>query len=367
MNFGNLIIRADASSKIGAGHMLRCLALAQAWEKRGGSSAFLSCCDSIALRRRILDEGFDMIPIEEAHPDPTDLQSTLNILQQFRTKDSSPVSGHPSLTSFWLALDGYHFDSNYQRTVSNAGYPLLVIDDMGHLPHYHANAVLNQNMHAEDLEYRCDADTRLLLGTHYALLRKEFLVWRNRERESKGNARKLLITLGGSDANNVTIKVIKALNLINDSELEVKIVGGPSNRNMESLKRELSHSTFRFSLLPHVENMTELMAWADMAVSGGGTTCWEMAYMGLPNLIIVLAENQNSVARALDRNGCSIELGKYHELTSERIAEEIEKLMGLEGLRKAMSNAGRHLIDGCGVDRVIDVMEEVSSIRGSEP
>jgi len=136
---------------------------------------------------------------------------------------------------------------------------------------------------------------------------------------------------------------------------------------MDSLKKAVFHSPSSLSLLPHVKNMTELMAWADMAVSGGGTSCWEMAYMGLPNLVIVLAENQVSVARALDRNGCSIELGKHDGLTSERIAGEIEKLIHREEVRKAMSSAGRHLIDGRGVDRVIDVMEEISSIRGSEP
>ena len=349
-----LLIRADASSKIGTGHIMRCLALAQAWKKRGGAVTFLSYCKSTELRRRIINEGFDFIDIENSYPDPSDLKTTLSILQKIQNGNSSLVTRHSSLTSLWLVIDGYHFDTSYQKAIKEAGYQLLVIDDTAHLPYYYADILLNQNINAERLSYPCDADTKLLLGTRYALLRQEFLAWRDWKRDIPEVAHNILVTLGGADSNNVTIKVIKALNMINDSGLQVKIVTGPSNPNRNSLKDALYLSPLTFYLLPSVNEMPELMAWADIAVSGGGSTCWEMAYIGLPNLIVVLADNQRLGAEGLDKEGCSINFGPLDSLGSEKIANEIEKLIYKKEIRKTMSKAGRNLIDGFGVDRVLD-------------
>ena len=77
----NLIIRADASTRIGAGHIMRCIALAQAWQDHRGEVTFLSHCEIETIRQRILNEGFDFVPIEKPHPDPSDLTQTLNVLK----------------------------------------------------------------------------------------------------------------------------------------------------------------------------------------------------------------------------------------------------------------------------------------------
>ena len=360
-----LLIRADASSEIGTGHIMRCLALAQAWKVRGGTATFLSYCESDTLHRRIIDEGFDFITIEKSHPDPSDLQSTLDILRQFTRRDSSLVTRHLSLSNLWLVIDGYHFDTSYQKAITEAGYRLLVIDDMAHLPNYHADILLNQNLNDEKLSYPCDADTKLLLGTRYALLRQEFLAWRDWKREIPEIAHKILITMGGSDSKNVTFNVIQALNQVDVEGLDVRIVVGPSNPSLEQIENALHLSPFIFELLHSVNNMTELMTWTDIAISGGGSTCWEMAYMGLPNLVIVLADNQRLVAEGLDKKGCSKNLGFHDELTYEKIAEEIDDLMNNKASRKAMSKVGRHLIDGLGVERILNELVQSDSNKVS--
>ncbi|MDY7080712.1 MAG: DegT/DnrJ/EryC1/StrS family aminotransferase [Chloroflexota bacterium] len=137
-----LLIRADANVHIGTGHLMRCLALAQGWQTQGGRATFITACESDGLRQRLSDEGFQVIALEHPYPDPADWEITSQVL-----------AAHPGA---WMVLDGYHFDPAYQRQVKKVGHPLLVIDDMAHLDHYYADVLLNQNIHAEQLDYSCE-------------------------------------------------------------------------------------------------------------------------------------------------------------------------------------------------------------------
>ena len=130
----SLLIRTDANSHIGTGHLMRCLALAQAWQSQGGEAVFVTECNSEGLLRRLSEEGFQVISIERPHPDPADWWLTSKVLAVY--------------PGAWVVLDGYHFDSSYQLHIKEAEHPLLVIDDKAHLDHYYADVVLNQNIHA---------------------------------------------------------------------------------------------------------------------------------------------------------------------------------------------------------------------------
>jgi len=341
----NLIIRADATTRIGTGHIMRCIALAQAWQDRGGDVTFLSHCDSKALRQRIIDEGFDFIPIEKPCPDPNDLSFTLDML--------SAISHQPSAASPWLALDGYHFTPDYQKAIRDNGYRLLVIDDMAHLDHYYADILLNQNIHASSLHYSCDRDTVKLLGCEYVLLRREFLKYKDWKRKIPEKAKKIMVTLGGTDPDNVTLKVIRALNNLGDQDLEVKVVAGSANPNIDTLKKEFHLSPFTFHLLPGVSNMPELMVWADIAISAGGTTVWELAFMGVPNLVIVTADNQRPIAEQLHRLGAAVSLGWHENISTIEIEQGVTKLLTTRGDRTEMVRRAQEVVDGEGATRVL--------------
>jgi len=338
----NLYIRADADAKIGTGHIMRCIALAQAWRDGGGKVIFLSHCESDTLCQRIIDEGFDLISVENPHPDPNDLSQTLAYLEH--------------LSSSWFILDGYHFTPDYQKAIRDAGIRLLIIDDMNYLPRYHADILLNQNIHAPDLKYNCDNDTTLLLGTHYVLLRREFLKYRDFNRQIPERAKNILVTLGGGDPDNVTLKVIQALNLIGDPNIEVKIVVGPANQNIEKLHKELILSPFTFHLLPKVIDMPELMKWADMAVSAGGSTCWELAFMSLPKLLVILAENQVEMVEHLEAQQAAVNIGWWNMFSIEQLSAKVNALIREKNLRKSISENASSLVDGKGTSRATKVM-----------
>ena len=344
-----LLVRADADDRIGTGHVMRCLALAQAWQAAGGQVVFLSRCPVPKLRERIRASSAELILLDHPHPHPADLSAVLAWLDQ---AGSHTAPAAPS----WVVLDGYHFDAEYQRAVRAAAARLLVIDDAAQLPHYHAELLLNQNLGAEQLDYACDDDTTCLLGCRYAMLRPEFHVRTSLRRETPPIARKLLVTLGGADPKNATCTVLRALARLDVPAWEAKVVVGSANLHAARLREQLRHIPAGAELLTEVTDMRELMAWADLAVSAAGTTCWESAVMGLPAAVLVVAENQRLLAERLSEAGVATYLGRSEDLTPEQLADALSALCHDRGRRRRQSEAGRTLVDGCGVERVVAVM-----------
>ena len=349
-----LLIRADATTQMGTGHVMRCLALVQVWKEKGGQVVFLSHCENQALKNRIIDEGCNLIPIENPYPHPDDLKETLRILE-LHAPCSMPRAPRP-----WLALDGCHFDAGYQRKIQMSGYRLLVIDDMGALDHYYADVILNQNIKSDNLEYPCEQQTVLLLGTKYALLRKEFVSWHNGKRDIPGVARKILLTMGGSDPDNVTLKVIDAIKLLKDTGIEVQVIVGPSNPHLNILMDAMLSATCYMRCVHNVTNMPELMSWADIAVSAAGSTCWELAFMGVPSITVVLAENQKMIAEELDRSCVVCNVGDFNSLFIDGLVKELSELQYDRGRRLLMSRTAMRIVDGRGGERLLDQMAKIA-------
>src|ERR1043166_4203597 len=217
-----LLVRADASATMGTGHVMRCLALTEAWKKLGGTALFLSSCGNPSLEQWICSSGVEFVPLKPTDTESDHFRSMLSLLAIRKT--------------FFVILDGYHFDSAQQQILREAGHRLMVIDDTAHLPVYHADVLLNQNLGAARLNYRCDQDTLFLLGPDYTLLRPEFSATRRRVRTIPDSARRLLVTLGGSDPEKVTLRVIEALRRLGRCPLEIKLVVGPANPNGDVIR-----------------------------------------------------------------------------------------------------------------------------------
>lgn len=347
MALQNLIIRTDASTKIGTGHVMRCLALTQAWQEQGGQAIFVFANKSVALENRLLLEGMQVVYLSVEACGTEDAKQTADFALIFNAQ--------------WVVVDGYHFGAEYQKTIKDFGVSLLVFDDYGHAQHYYADFVLNQNIagYNEDLYRSRESYTQLLLGTHYALLRREFWQWNGWRREISLFAYKLLVTFGGSDPDNVTLRVIQALNQVNINNLEVLVVIGSSNPHYEILQKEVAASRLTISLKRNVNNMAELMAWADLAIASGGVTCWELAFMGLPSLLILLADNQRPGIDKID--GLSTKnLGLFSTLSVKKITEEIFTIIHDSIARKKMAQHGQTLVDGMGALRTASVLNSTT-------
>ncbi|OBQ20687.1 UDP-2,4-diacetamido-2,4,6-trideoxy-beta-L-altropyranose hydrolase [Anabaena sp. AL93] len=339
----NILIRADASAQIGTGHIMRCLALAQAWQDQGGRAIFVLSNKSPALEARLLSEQMLILHLSVEVGSDEDAHQTVDFAYQFAPK--------------WVVVDGYHFGAEYQKAIKDFGNSLLFFDDYGHSNCYYSDLVLNQNISAhQDLYINREPYTKLLLGTDYTLLRKEFCQWLQWHRKINLVASKILVTLGGSDPDNVTLKVIQALQLVNSDNLEVIVVVGGSNPHYEKLQAEVAKSRILITLQQNVTNMPELMAWADIAIAAGGSTNWELAFMGLPSLVITVADNQKDITAKLDRQGVIINLGWHQNVTIEGLSLAIQDLIGDRPHRETMSKKGQQLVDGNGAKRVVSAM-----------
>ncbi len=331
-----LTIRADCSPTLGTGHVMRMIALGQAWQDIGGTVQFVG--ETAALNDRLTDEGFAVIPVPAVHPDKSDLETLLA-----HTKPND-----------WIAIDGYHFDTDYQKAVRQAGRRTLVMDDICDRGEYHADILLNQNGDAEEYAYDINPDATLLLGTKYVLLRKEFLDHSTDNRNIPAKANNILVTLGGADPSNMTARILEALAYLGDNELHIRIVAGAANPHFSELQKRCLELPGSHELLSNISDMPPIMNWAHLAISGAGSTCWELCFLKIPLVAIVIANNQQGIGQTLKSQGVAPVLDT--DTTVEDIATMLKDLIHNNSQREIMIAKGRQLVDGQGAARVANTL-----------
>ena len=325
-----LVIRADADSIMGSGHVMRMIALAQAWAKDGGKVLFISRITADSLRERIVREGFVLIEPTGVYPESSDADF---FLSQTSADD-------------WIAIDGYHFDTKYQQTVRQAGRFTLVMDDVNDRGEYAASILVNQNADALRYQYNVNSDAVILRGTRYALLRKEFRKHARVEKSIPGCGVKIFVTMGGGDPDNLTSRILQALGELTFPDMHVKVAVGAVNSDLDKIRQEAADLPFPCDLLQSVEDMPALMKWADLAVSAAGSTCWELCYFGVPMVLSVVAANQRGIAASLAKTGAALVMEEDFNLALlQSVIEDADK-------RTLMSRAAQALVDGKGSGRL---------------
>src|SRR2546423_3259746 len=206
----DLVVRCDASVATGTGHVMRCIALAQALQDVGGRTTFVMAQSVGGIQPRLAQESCEVRSISCVPGSEDDALQTIHLARGRQVE--------------WIVVDGYQFGADYQRVLKAAGFKVLFLDDYGHASHYFADLVLNQNKQAKESLYSArDSHTRLLLGPEYCLLRREFKRWRGWKREIASVGHKVLVTMGGSDPDNATEIVIAALQRLPNVEATVVV------------------------------------------------------------------------------------------------------------------------------------------------
>ena len=336
-----LTIRADCSSAIGTGHVMRMIALGQAWQDLGGKVQFVG--ETTPLHRRLRKEGFTIVPISNVYPAPTDLKTLLDATSK----------------NDWVAIDGYHFDTAYQQAMRAAGRKTLVVDDICDREQYCADILLNQNPDAGQYTYPINDDAICLLGSTYALLRNEF-IFPETQLTKPLHVKNVIVTLGGADVGNMTSTVINALASLKNCSLHVKIVAGAANPNLPELKEKTQEN--RFELLYNPKDLAFHMRWADLAVTASGSTCWELCHIGIPMIAIETAANQHGVQTELIKK--KIAICFEQEVDEKTLATTIRSLVSDHALRSLMRRNGQRLIDGKGSERcALSILRLSTSLR----
>lgn len=342
-----IAFRADAGVILGSGHVMRCLTLADVLRARGAKTRFLCRRQPGHLGELIISRGHDVAWLPEIVSPAEDARLSREIL-----------ADHVD----WLVVDNYDLDDGWERALSAVASHIMVIDDLANRPHA-CHVLLDQNLFPEPaVRYAglLPADCRTLFGPAHALLRPVLSELARRRQDRGHPVKRVMVFMGGADPDNLTGRVLAALT--DYPELVVDVVAGHAHPAREVLAHWCAVRPEKRHLIAAGEGFPELMAEADLAIGAGGTTTWERCCLGLPSLVIGIADNQYRVAEAVAEYGAHLYLGPAGMVSDRHLAAALETLVTLPGLRRHLAERGRSLVDGRGAERVADIMLPVPDL-----
>lgn len=359
-NMQQAIFRVDASVNMGMGHLARCLTLANALAESGTRSCFLMRSHAAGLASFVESHGHSvrllLDPRYARDSDTTDAGSNYErwlptTWQHDAEQTSQAMDG--SGGAGWLIVDHYALDGRWEKACRREGVRILAIDDLADRPH-DCDVLLDQNLGRSMLtRYRdkVPETCRQLLGPRYALLRPEFVEQRRLSANRSGRICRILICYGGSDPTNETAKAVQAVASVAIPSMKVDVVIGLSNPHENSIVRLCSKLSLG-KVHRGADNVAELMRRADLSIGAGGVMSWERCCLGLPAIVVDIAENQVGALTALADAGAVQYLGAAASVTSETLGDAILALLDNPVRSKALGEAAFALVDGEGRSRV---------------
>ena len=364
-----VVFRVDASNRIGSGHVMRCVALAEALRERKATVAFI-CRPSVGNLIKWLEtsKGFKVHALDVVSESDATKDHLSGIDHQVDAVLVAGILSQMDPRIDWLILDHYGLDYRWEKAVRPYTERLMVLDDLADREH-DCDLLLDQNFSLEHNRYKnlVPETCQQLLGPRYAILRQEFSEGRKKtERKSQFNNRGL-VSFGGSDPTNETAKTIAAISKTRSRKIAFDIVIGANYAYPDQVKQSLDSLP---NVTPHfqTDRMAELMTEADFAIGSGGITMWERACLGLPSLVITVAENQVPSTRDLAKENLILWLGNSEDVTSDAIATHIDCLLSNRSLLKSLSSRSSSLTDGRGIQRVMNrlVKREIQLRKATE-
>jgi UDP-2,4-diacetamido-2,4,6-trideoxy-beta-L-altropyranose hydrolase len=256
--------------------------------------------------------------------------------------------------SGWLVLDGYGFGLADSERYMGLCCRVALIDDFADRPGMACDILVNQNIFAEELNYRDMPAKKTLLGLRYALLRREFRQ-RKVSGQEDGEGPRVLITMGGGDPGAMTAEIVHALDTV-PRQLTVTVVVGPLAKTFDSIKRAAAESPHHVCVLSSVADMAHLMMEHDLAVAAGGGSCWELAALGIPFIVLDAVPHQVNVAEGLQSRGGAVWVRGGSGFSPVTISREVSRLVNDAGERQRLSAILRGMVDGEGASRVVSEM-----------
>lgn len=357
----NVFFRTDASLDIGTGHVMRCITLADTLRKRDAVCTFICRSHSGHLMDLIAKRGHGFVALNNknamATAQPTDLLHSAWLGTDWRTDAQESREALGIERPDWLVVDHYALDYRWERSLRAYCRNLMVIDDLADRSH-DCDVLLDQNLgrNIKDYDGLLKPGAAAFIGPQYALLRSEFIQLRTQSlaRRVQPQLKRLLLTMGGVDKDNATGQVLEALSqskLLKD--LSIMVVMGAHAPYLAEVKKKAAQMQLPTHVLEGVDNMAQLMKDSDLCIGAAGGTSWERCCLGLPTLLLVLAENQTQGALALEKTNAA-----QIFQSSQALVLAIEKLMSGATMPKLkiMAEAAASVTDGAGANRIAKFM-----------
>ena len=335
-----IFIRVDSITKIGYGHLIRCLALADTLKK---SFKINFICTNLNgnLISQICKKKFEVFRFNTKSQRinvKKDAEKTISIIKKHRNKKSL------------LILDSYILSQEWENRVRPYVKRLIVIDDLMDRKHS-CDLIIDQNLHTQMNSLYTKSVPKncvKLLGPDYAILRNQFIAQRKYAKIRSLPIKNILVSFGGTDNENHTLHALTSLKKLN-SDVNVNVVTGTANIGKKIIKN-FCKKNFNYNYFEQVENMVKLMQVADLCIGSSGTTTWERCCVGLPAIAIVTSNDQKDIASAVSNNKCIINLGKIKKSGKVNYIHLIKNLKNSD--LQNMSKNCMKLVDGKGATRI---------------
>lgn len=346
--------RADASNEIGIGHFMRCVTLASELKKKGAKCFFIS-----RNLQPYLEEMLNNLSIEYLHLLPNkksvnseDLNHSkwLGVSQIDDAKQT--IKALDNINCDWVVVDHYGIDYRWETIIRSKTKKIMVIDDIADRQH-DCDVLLDQNFY-QNMEKRylekVPRHCKLILGPKFALLNEEYRNIRKKTKIRDKGVGKILVFFGGADKNNFTSLAIRTLSEMKVSQ-KIDVVVGAKHSNLEKIKSLCKYNNF----ICHIQtsNMASLISNADLAIGAGGSSSWERCCLGLPSIIISLANNQINISKSLELLGAGIYIGNIDKVSLEDLKKALESYIIAPRELKSASKKAFSIVDGLGTIRVI--------------
>ena len=353
----NVVIRADASTRMGTGHVMRCATLAHSLEDRGATPRFI-CRDHPGSLIAWLGDKWDVrvLPPPPDSPSVTgdDYAAWLGVAESADAEETiAALSGdRPD----WLVVDHYSLGLAWETQLRPHAGRIFAIDDLEGRRH-DCDALLDQNFPAPGSAARriLSIGCQPLIGPRFALMAPAYARQRAAGRRRDGRVRRVLVYFGGADPANMTAEALTALAAPEFSHLMIDLVIGTNHAHRRTLEAQAAgqanvtvHGT-----RPH---LADLMDRADLAIAAGGTTTWERLCLGLPSLVVTIAGNQRPANDALASAGLIVHAGEGGAVRAPAIRASLKSLLEDRDCLLTLAARGQALVDGQGAGRVADVL-----------
>lgn len=362
-----IAFRVDASFEIGSGHLMRCLTLGKALRARGIECLFLSREREGNLNELLKSQGFDVraLPTNKESSQRSDqplLTHSHWLGVNWLTDARQTIEALGDGVFDWLIVDHYALDKRWESELRPHVKKIMVIDDLADREH-DCDLLLDQNL-VVDFETRYNQFVApicaRLLGPRYALLQPEYAELRSRTLPRTGPVRRIFVYFGGSDLHNLTGLVISAFLNLQRKDLLLDVVVNSNSPNADRVRSQVVGHT-NITLQENAPSLAPLMAKADLAIGAGGATTWERCCLGLPAIVITLAENQTLIADTLSKKGLIRWVGDHETVTVEILSQAIDQALDGHSLCN-WSMACSDIIDGKGADRIVSALTLAPSI-----
>lgn len=364
-----VVFRADSSIAMGTGHVMRCLTLAEELKKNHAAHIFfITRALPGHMANSIQSKGYQLTllpePVQDFQPDPDDVAHAKWLNVPWAVDAEETIKAIVNVKPDWLIVDHYSLDARWHRLLRPYVGHILAIDDLADRKLY-CDILLDQTFGREQKDYKklLIEDCRMLLGSRFALLRPEFAELRPQaihQRKCFDGIKRILVTMGGTDPNNATAKVLDSLAQIDWSTAPlIDVILGGQAPHLEFIRKLVENHPLKVVVSTDVTDMAMRMLKADLAIGAGGSTSWERCCLGLPTLIICLGQNQKRILREIEKAGAAINLGGQNGDVSRKISKILHRLNREKELMINMSGRCFNLVDGIGARRIANEIKEM--------